>query len=396
MDVLFAFGLTLLAGVSTGIGSLFAFFTKRNNQKFLAVTLGFSAGVMIYVSMIEIFQKAQTSISGEVGSYAGSWITVGAFFLGIVFIAMLDKFLPKEKDVYQLSGNRQKKQYLKKLQHSNIINKNSKYKINNILLKQKKNHKLYKLYNINNVKIINEKISYIKLNRKISNKKISNITIADKTITDRTITDKIKNKIKKNKTTLRKQDNKKILKSKYNLKANDLLIKKNNINFDNQYNTLTFTQSKKQQKLLRMGVFTALAISIHNFPEGLATFMSALQDPQIAIAVAIAIAIHNIPEGIAVAMPIYYATGNRKKAFLFSFLSGLTEPIGALIGYLIFLPIMSDLVFGIVFASVAGIMVFISLDELLPASREYGKPYLSMYGLIGGMLIMALSLLLFM
>ena len=145
-----------------------------------------------------------------------------------------------------------------------------------------------------------------------------------------------------------------------------------------------------------MGIFTALAISIHNFPEGLATFMSALQDPQIAIAVAIAIAIHNIPEGIAVAMPIYYATGNRKKAFLFSFLSGLTEPIGALIGYLIFLPIMSDLVFGIVFASVAGIMVFISLDELLPASREYGKPYLSMYGLIGGMLIMALSLLLFM
>ena len=392
MDVLFAFGLTLLAGVSTGIGSLFAFFTKRNNQKFLAVTLGFSAGVMIYVSMIEIFQKAQTSISGEVGSYAGSWITVGAFFLGIVFIAMLDKFLPKEKDVYQLSGNRQKKQYLKKLQHSNIINKNSKYKINNILLKQKKNHKLYKLYNINNVKIINEKILNIKLNRKISNKKISNITIADKTITDRTITDKIK----KNKTKLIKQDNKKILKSKYNLKANHLLIKKNNINFDNQYNTLTFTKSKKQQKLLRMGIFTALAISIHNFPEGLATFMSALQDPQIAIAVAIAIAIHNIPEGIAVAMPIYYATGNRKKAFLFSFLSGLTEPIGALIGYLIFLPIMSDLVFGIVFASVAGIMVFISLDELLPASREYGKPYLSMYGLIGGMLIMALSLLLFM
>ena len=397
MDVLFAFGLTLLAGVSTGIGSLFAFFTKRNNQKFLAVTLGFSAGVMIYVSMIEIFQKAQTSISGEVGSYAGSWITVGAFFLGIVFIAMLDKFLPKEKDVYQLSGNRQKKQYLKKLQHSNIINKNSKYKINNILLKQKKNHKLYKLYNINNVKIINEKISYIKLNRKISNKKISNITIADKTITDKTITDRtITDKIKKNKTKLIKQDNKKILKSKYNLKANHLLIKKNNINFDNQYNTLTFTKSKKQQKLLRMGIFTALAISIHNFPEGLATFMSALQDPQIAIAVAIAIAIHNIPEGIAVAMPIYYATGNRKKAFLFSFLSGLTEPIGALIGYLIFLPIMSDLVFGIVFASVAGIMVFISLDELLPASREYGKPYLSMYGLIGGMLIMALSLLLFM
>ena len=102
MDVLFAFGLTLLAGVSTGIGSLFAFFTKRNNQKFLAVTLGFSAGVMIYVSMIEIFQKAQTSISGEVGSYAGSWITVGAFFLVLFLLLCWTNFCQKKKTFINL------------------------------------------------------------------------------------------------------------------------------------------------------------------------------------------------------------------------------------------------------------------------------------------------------
>ena len=147
---------------------------------------------------------------------------------------------------------------------------------------------------------------------------------------------------------------------------------------------------------MRLGVFTALAIAIHNFPEGIATFVSAFQDPSIAIPIVAAIAIHNIPEGIAVSVPIYQATGSRQKAFLYSFLSGLAEPIGALLGWLILIPIMSDMVYGIIFAGVAGIMVFISIDELLPASREYGEHHLSMYGLIAGMIVMAASLLLFM
>ena len=144
-----------------------------------------------------------------------------------------------------------------------------------------------------------------------------------------------------------------------------------------------------------MGVFTALAIAIHNFPEGLASFVSALQAPEVALPVVAAIAIHNIPEGIAVSVPIYQATGSRKKAFTYSFLSGLAEPLGALLGWLILLPIMNDLVFGIIFAGVAGIMVFISVDELLPAAREYGEHHLSLYGLISGMIVMAVSLLLF-
>lgn len=147
-------------------------------------------------------------------------------------------------------------------------------------------------------------------------------------------------------------------------------------------------------QLMRLGVMAAAAIAIHNFPEGIAAFMSVLHDSSVGIAIAIAIAIHNIPEGIAVAIPVYYATGDRGKAFKFSFLSGLAEPLGALIGYLILLPFITEGLFALVFASVAGIMVFISLDELLPAAREYGAEHHSVYGIIAGMMLMAASLLL--
>lgn len=152
-------------------------------------------------------------------------------------------------------------------------------------------------------------------------------------------------------------------------------------------------QAIKKKKLVRMGLFSALAISIHNFPEGIATFMTAMQDPTLGVSIAIAIAIHNIPEGIAVSVPIYYATGSRKKAFFLSFASGLSEPIGALLGYLILLHFISDSLFGIIFAGVAGIMVYISLDELLPTAEKYGKHHIAIYGLIGGMAVMALSLI---
>jgi len=143
-------------------------------------------------------------------------------------------------------------------------------------------------------------------------------------------------------------------------------------------------------------LFRALAILIHNFPEGLASFTSVVSNPNLGIVVALAIAIHNIPEGIAVSIPVYCATGSKKKALGLSLLSGLSEPIGALVGYAILAPFMNDTIFGILFAGVAGIMVFISLDELLPTAREYGEHHLSMYGLIGGMIVMAVSLLLMM
>ena len=148
-------------------------------------------------------------------------------------------------------------------------------------------------------------------------------------------------------------------------------------------------------KLKRMGIFAAIAIAIHNFPEGLATFTAAMSDPSLGIAIAVAVAIHNIPEGIAVSIPLYYATGSKKKAFLYSFLSGISEPIGALVGFLLLMPFFTPVVFGVLFAGVGGIMVFISFDQLLPAAEEYGEHHHSIYGLISGMVVMALSLLLF-
>jgi ZIP family zinc transporter len=147
-------------------------------------------------------------------------------------------------------------------------------------------------------------------------------------------------------------------------------------------------------KMKRMGIVTAMAIAVHNFPEGIATFMSALDATSTGIAIAAAVAIHNIPEGIAVSVPIYAATGSRKRAFWFSFMSGLAEPLGALVAYLVLMPFLSPMFMNMVFAAVAGVMIFISLDELLPAAREYGENHISLYGLVSGMVIMAASLIL--
>ena len=144
-----------------------------------------------------------------------------------------------------------------------------------------------------------------------------------------------------------------------------------------------------------MGLFSALAIAIHNFPEGLATFTAALTDPALGISIAVAIAIHNIPEGVAVSVPIYYATKSRSKAFWISLLSGLAEPVGAIIGFVILRPFLNETILGVIFGAVAGIMVYISLDELLPTASQYGKHHIAIGGLIAGMAIMAVSLLLF-
>jgi len=264
--ILFAFSLTLFAGLSTGIGSAISLVAKRTNTAFLTVSLGFSAGVMIYVSFVEIFPKAKAELTEALGISQGTWVTVAAFFGGMALIALIDKMIPSIENPHEMKN-----------------------------------------------------VEDLETGRKLDDSK----------------------------------------------------------------------------KLMRTGLYTALAIGIHNFPEGLATFTAALKDPNLGIPIAIAIAIHNIPEGIAVAVPVYYATGNKRKAFWLSFLSGLAEPIGALIGFLILMPFMGPVVFGILFAAVAGIMVFISLDELLPSAREYGEHHLSIYGLVAGMIVMAVSLLLF-
>ena len=264
--LLFAFGLTVFAGLSTGIGSAIAFFSSRTNTRFLSASLGFSAGVMIYVSMIEIFVKAKDSLIEAVGDPLGYVYTTLAFFAGILFIGIIDWLVPNVENPHEPRM-------------------------------------------IEDIEETPEEI--------------------------------------------------------------------------------------KKRNLLRMGMFSALAIAIHNFPEGLATFVGAIEDPALGISIAVAIAIHNIPEGIAVSVPLYYATGSRKKAFTLSTLSGLAEPVGAVVGFFILSQFFNELTFGLLFASVAGIMVFISLDELLPTAEKYGEHHLAIYGVISGMAIMAVSLLLF-
>ena len=253
--------LTLLAGLSTGIGSIMGLVAKKTNTKFLSVALGFSAGVMLFVSFVDIYPKANDMLLNKVSEDAAGWLTLTGFFIGIVLIAVIDMLIPKEENPHE-----------------------------------------------------------VKLVEDMENKKESN------------------------------------------------------------------------KSLFRMGIFTALAIGIHNFPEGLATFVAALADPSLGIPIAIAIALHNIPEGLAVSVPIYYATGSRKKAFMYSFLSGLAEPIGAIVGYLLLRPFLNDVVMGMIFSAVGGIMVYISLDELLPAAKKYGKHHIAMIGLVVGMLVMAISL----
>lgn len=262
-NLLFAFRLTLLAGLSTGIGGLFAFYAKQTNKKFLSVALGFSAGVMIYVSMIELFAEARNSLEAVYGSIKGYWATTIAFFAGIALIALIDKVVPSLENPHDLHDEED----VAELKHGDPA-------------------------------------------------------------------------------------------------------------------------------LLRLGIFSAVAIAIHNFPEGLATFVSAVKDPTLGISIAVAIAIHNIPEGISVAVPVYYATGRRRKALLYSFMSGLAEPLGAILGFLLLRIFINEALFGWIFGGVAGIMVYISLDELLPAAEKYGEHHLAIYGLILGMGVMALSLLL--
>jgi ZIP family zinc transporter len=246
----FAFGLILstLAGLSTLIGSFLGLLTKEPGPRFMALTLGFSGGVMLHVSFIELLQAGVES-SGFGPAHV-------AFFAGMVAMFLVDVLIPHD---YMAEHNRT-------------------------------------------------------------------------------------------------------------------------------------GRSEHQSQLLKTGMFVALGIGIHNFPEGMASFVGALQDPSLGIAIATAIAIHNIPEGLAVAAPIVAATGSRKKALLWSLVAGLAEPLGAGVAALVLFPFLSDAVLGYILAAVAGIMVFITLDELIPVSRSFGKEHLTIVGVGLGMAVMALSL----
>ncbi len=267
-NVQMAFMLTILAGLATGIGSTIAFFVKDRSTKILTFAMGFAAGVMLYVSFVEILPEAIIKLTEAYheDEKTGTAYGVLAFFVGMLIVAIIDKLIPEAENPHEFSTG----------------------------LKEKQG------------------------------------------------TDGVPD----------------------------------------------------PDKLMRIGVLTALALAIHNFPEGIATFVTALDDPELGMTIAIAIAIHNVPEGIAVSMPIYFATGDRKKAFIYSFLSGVVEPLGAILGYFILMPYLNDTIMGLLLSGVAGIMVFISLDQLLPAAEEYGEHHLSIYGVVLGMMVMAGSLIL--
>jgi ZIP family zinc transporter len=260
-----AFGLTLIAGLSTGIGSLIALIAKRTNTKFLCVSLGFSAGVMLYVSFMDLLPIAKEELIAHFDEKIGMLGLLLAFFGGMGLITLIDFLVPQTNNPHEMQG------------------------------------------------------------------------------------------------------------------VEDMSM-----------------PNSKQKAMHRMGIVVALSLVAHNFPEGIATFTAAMNSNlSVAIPVTIAVAIHNIPEGIAVSVPIYHATGNRRKAFWLSFLSGLAEPAGALAAYLFLMPFWTPMINGIVMAAVAGIMVYISVDELLPTAEKYGEHHLSIAGLIAGMILMATSLFLF-
>jgi ZIP family zinc transporter len=296
-NVYIAFGLTVFAGMATGIGSIIAFLGSRTNYRFLSVATGFSAGVMLYVSFLEIFFKGVGALTERYGYYWGHWINAASFFGGMLLIGLIDNLIPAAENPHETHSEAETRPL-------------------------------------------------------------------------------------------------------HDPSAPILYLRESAAGVSAQTEGL-HDHSAHDRKLMRMALFTALAIGIHNFPEGLATFLAALHDPSLGITITVAIALHNIPEGISVSVPIFYATGSRKKAFVYSMLSGLAEPIGAGIAYLALRYVVGSddgalppQLMGVLFGGVAGIMVYISLDELLPTSRAYGKGHDSILGLVAGMLVMALSLLL--
>lgn len=259
--VLFALLLSAVAGLSTGFGSAIALFARRTNTRFLGASLGFSGGVMIYISFVELLPDAAETI-GAGGDRDGElWATLG-FFAGALLTLLIDRLVPES---------------------------------------------------------------------------------------------------------------------------------------DNPHDAALVEDLRRPEgewpSLHRIGVLTALVIGLHNFPEGIATFFSALDDPTRGLAVAVAIALHNVPEGISVSVPVYYATGSRTKAFWLSFSSGLAEPVGALCAWLILGPFLTPLLTGLVNAAVAGVMVFLALDQLVPNAKRYDPGHLPVYGLLAGMGVMAVTLL---
>lgn len=274
--------LTLVAGLATGVGGAIIMFVKRFSPKILSASLGFSAGVMIFISLVELFPESRHSLSLLYGEKLGMLYTLLAFFGGMALIALIDHLVPSYENPHE----------------------------------------------------------------------VNQLTIE---------------------------------------------VHNNAVGLDNSLPDSSPTppsgKSEESKKLLRLGLLSSIVIAVHNFPEGLATFVTAMEEPSLGLSIAFAIALHNIPEGIAVAIPIYYATKKRGKAVWNATLSGLAEPLGGILGFLLLSRLLSDSFLGIILAAVAGIMVYISLDELLPTAENYGAHHIAIIGVITGMAFMGFGMM---
>jgi len=274
--VLVAFLLTLLAGGATSIGAALGVLGRGTSPKFLAGGLGLSAGVMLYVSFVELLPQGVRVLSGAPApTVRGTALATLSFFVGIALITVLDRLVPRSVSPHEFAG------------------------------------------------------------RMTGSHGRAEVREPSEQLEDRAL----------------------------------------------------------RARLLRTGTITAVALALHNVPEGFATFVAALQSPEVAIPVVAAIALHNIPEGLAVAVPVRRATGSRAKAFWLATMTGLAEPVGAVIGFLLLAPVLTGEAMGAILAGVAGVMVFVSLDELLPAAEETGEHHTVIYSLVAGMAVMALTLL---
>ncbi len=285
---LIALILTIFAGMSTLLGGFCTFFVKRNDLRVLSIGLGFSAGVMIYISLSELLDSSKEVLSSAYSAHNADILTFATFFIGVMIAILIDKFVPDHISDDTFPEDTEN-------------SKDGKWTQN----------------------------PYVEATEMISADEKSGKTI-----------------------------------------------------------------STTKYKIKRAGIITAIAIAIHNFPEGLATFMISSENLSLGIPVALAIAIHNIPEGIAVALPIYNATGKRRFAILYSFLSGIAEPIGGVLGMLLLNTILPNGSVGFMFGIVAGIMVYISFDTLLPLAREYGENHHVIIGIMSGIFVIGFSLLL--
>lgn len=263
-----AFGMTLLAGLSTGLGGLIVALKRAPNEAFLAASLGFSAGVMVYISLVELLPQGIDSLAEAGTTRADVWGTL-AFFAGVALIVVIDRFVPDDVNPHEgvAAGAA-----------SGAAARNA-------------------------------------------------------------------------------------------------------------------GRVQRASQMRNVGLLTAIAIAVHNFPEGFATFVVALEDPVLALPIALAIAIHNVPEGIAVAVPLREATGQKWRAAGWATISGLAEPLGAIVGFLLLRPFIGPEALGVSFAAIAGVMVFVSLDKLLPTAIESGRHHTAVYGMLAGMAVMAVSLL---